>query len=340
MSARTRVCLTCRTLFDDEEDCRGKGHRTVDIRSRAGRDALADEVWGPDSRARALRQAAKAGAGGGTLGGVLDFCGNGCSPLDACSGSGDIGEALAGVVVTIVVVIAAAIFGAILFFLIRGLYRWLREALQKPVATGALTAAPRPRNKAVTGRGVVRGGKLLDTPWREGSAYAYAMELFEKRVLGGGAMLRDARTAGFEVQLDDGRVVRVPEGRIRVLSPTARVEAEEKKVEELVASIDKVRADEPTVFPFDFVRAVTIERGDLVELLGDLEMAPGADAGYRDAGVLAPIGVPYLRVTKATGVRVAVAPQELPAGDEAGVPSGELANEEESPESIARREQS
>lgn len=340
---RTRVCLTCRTLFDDKEDCRGKGHHTVNVRARKGREALADEVWGPDSRARALRQAAKAGAGGAGVGGLLDGCGGSFSPFDACDGMGSASEGIVGVLIAVLVVIVAAILGAILFFIFRALYRWLREKLRRPVATGAPTAAPKPRKKGIAGRGTVRAGKLLDTPWREGSAYGYAMELHEKRVLGGGAMMRDARTAGFELAMDDGRIVRVPEGRIRVLSPVTRTDSEEKKVEQFVESIDGARANEPTVFPFDFVRAVTIEDGDRVELLGELEIAQTGEAsGYREnANVMQPVGVPYLRVTKATGVRVAqLSRKELieeAQTAEAGVPPGEIANEEDSPESIARR---
>lgn len=313
----SRICLTCRTLYDANEECRGKKHRTVSIVSQAGRQELDDEVWGPDSRARAMRQAAKAGAGGGAASG-LDWCGGGCGPFDACDGLTASGE-LGGVVVGIIVVIVGALIGIALFFIIRWIVRFLREKLRKPVPHGALQGAPKLKKGVASMSGVVHGGDSLETPWKsDSSAYAWAMELHENRVLGGGAMLRDARTAGFALQLDDGRSLRIPAGRIRVVSPLDRVhDADTTKLEGMVRNIDRARGDARTVFPFDFARAVTIEEGDRVEVLGELTPDPDAQGGgYRqNAGGFIPVGVPYLRVQKANKVRVAAS---LPPRPEEG----------------------
>jgi hypothetical protein len=138
------------------------------------------------------------------------------------------------------------------------------------------------------------------------------MELHEKHVLGGGPMLRDARTSGFALQLDDGRALRIPAGRIRVVSPLARVEdADVTKLEAMVNGIDRARGGDRTVFPFEDARGVTIEEGDRVAVLGELAPDPDAQGGgYRqNAGGFVPVGVPYLRVEKAEKLRVA---PELP----------------------------
>jgi hypothetical protein len=231
-------------------------------------------------------------------------------------------------------VIVGALIGIVLFFVIRAIVRWLREKLRRPVPHGALQAAPKLKKGVASIGGIVRaGGEPLELPWKSGrTAYAWAMELHEKYVLGGGAMLRDARTSGFALQLDDGRALRIPAGRIRVVSPLARVEdAEIDKLEAMVNGIDRARGGDRTVFPFEYARGVTIEEGDRVEVLGELAPDPDAQGGgYRqNAGGFVPVGVPYLRVEKAQKLRVA---PELPAParpEEGGVAEAEAEDIEE-----------
>lgn len=329
----SRVCLTCRTLYDHGEDCRGKNHRTVSLVAREGRAALLDEVWGPDSRARAMRKAAKAGVGGGAAG-ALDWCG-GCTPFDACEGIGAGGE-IGGLIGALILVVVGAIVGVLLFVVVRAIVRFVREKLRRPLPHGALQAAPKLTKGAPSASGVVRGGQPLEAPWKDGeSVYAWAMELHEARVLGGGAMLRDARTAGFSLELVDGRSLRVPAGRVRVVSPLTRVDADLAKLEGMVRDIDRARGDAPSVFPFELARAVTIEEGDRVEVLGELVPDPDAQGGgYRsNAGGFIPAGVPYLRVEKAAKMRVA--PSLPPRPREGGEAEAEAEAIEE--ERAARR---
>lgn len=335
---RSRVCLACRTLFDHGEDCRGKGHQTVSIVAASGRAKLDDEVWGPDSRARALRQAAKAGAGGGVAGSIFDGCSGcdiGANALDGCGSAG--GEAILGALVGVVVIVIGALLGLIIYWIVRAIVRLIRDWMHKPQPHGALYAPPKPKKIAIAAKGVVRSGQTLATPWREGSAYGWAMELHERRVLGGGAMMRDARSAGFDVALDDGRVLRVPAGRIRVASGLVRVDADRSKLDELIAGIDRARQDEKTVFPYDFARALTIEEGDHVEVMGEIthSASAAAEGNYRtNAAIMEPVGVPYLRVEKAKRVRVLDAPPPvLDAAAEATLPTEEA----EAPEEAGRR---
>lgn len=305
---RARICLGCRTLLDGAESCNAKGHVSVSLTEKNERPLLEDEVWGPDSRARMLRQAAKAGAGSGFGGGLMQ----GCDLLDCGSGfdacnAGSAGEGLVAALMVVVVAIIAALLGALLFFLIRWIVRVLREKLRKPKPHGALFEPPRVARRAVTARGVVRAGGPIPLPWADASALGYAMELYEEKVFGGGAMLRDARVSDLEIALDDGRTLRIPKGRVRVLGKRQKAGSgapavDKDRTKEFLRSLDP-RApliEGRDLFPFDHVRALTIEPGDRIEVLGDVEVAAdGRAAAYREnAGILHPIGLPILRVHK------------------------------------------
>lgn len=321
--ARSRICLACRTLFPEGQSCQGgKAHQTVSLKDRAGRQKLDDEVWGPDSRARQARQAAKAGAGGAGVGGFFE----GCSGCDA--GGADIGGEAFLVVFAILVAAGIAI---LLFFAIRALVRFIREKMEKPKPHGALAKAPKPASRVVAASGVVRGGTPMALPWAAGSVFGYAMQLYEARAFGGGAMLRDAATAGFEVALDGGGVLRIPAGRIQVVSTLERVDAERMRLDGLLGMLAPRGPDEATLFPFDRVKGRTIGPGDRIELLGDVQHGAddAASVGYRaNAGVLAPVGLPVLRILPADE-------RIVPKGDPPSAP--ELLDETEEAELDAAR---
>jgi hypothetical protein len=327
-SQRTRICLTCRTLYDEGESCPGPKHATVSLRSEKGRRQLGDEVWGPDSRARKLRQATRAGAGGAGLGGLLNACD--LAPLDGCTG---LGEGIAAILAMIVVALVATV----LFHLTRALVRWIREKLDRPKPHGALSGAPKPKHAVVAASGVVRSGTPLATPWKAGNALAYAMELFEKRVFGGGAMLRDARTAGFEVQLDDGRLLHVPAGRLRIVSRLEKVDVDRSRLGDVAAELGGRRdAAERALFPFDHARGLTVGPGDRVDVLGEVETSPDATTGYRAAEILKPVGVPVLRVRHGGDeARVRIA-EDAPPSERNEAEAG-TEDERDEPEAAARR---
>lgn len=286
---RARICVSCRTLLDDGESCPGRTHKTVSLRSAEGRRALDDEVWGPDSRARKLRQAAKAGAGGAGAGSIVQGCD--LPSLDGCGASDEV----------LLVLLALAIFtvaAIALVWLVRALVRWIRAKTARPKPHGALRAPPAPASRAVAARGVVRTGTPLATPWRAGSALAYAMELYEARVFGGGAMLRDAESGGFEITLDDGRALRIPPGRVHVVGRLEAVDVDRARIAERLEGLDPHAAPgSRALFPFDHARALAIGPGDRVEVLGEVQASRDDGGGYRSsAAVVVPVGVPVLRV--------------------------------------------
>lgn len=299
---RRRVCLGCRTLVGSGEACGGgRGHDVVALADPAGRARLDDEVWGPDSRARKLRQAAKAGAGGGLFGGALQGCGalDGLNALEGCGELAGAGEGILGVLVAIVVAVVAAIVAALVVALVSGAVNLVRKWLDRPKPHGALRKPPRASGRS-NGAGTVSGGARLALPWKDGASAAYALELHTKTAFGGGALLRDAMAAGFDVTLDDGRRLRVPPGRITVVGKLPTADIDREHVESFLGELDG--GGEPrTLFPYDHARALVLNEGDRIDVLGELETsADGSQGhGYRaSAGLLVPVGVPVLRVRR------------------------------------------
>ena len=290
-----RVCLACRTMLEEGESCEGKKHVTVSLANAAQRARLDDKVWGPDSRARAIRKAAKAGAGGGLAGGIAQNCG-GC---DVLSGCGDLGSAGEGALALLAVVVAVVVFAGVAILawaIVKWIVEWYRN---RPKPQGALYKPPRPSSRAVRARGRVTSGNRIATPWAEGTATAWAFELFQRRVFGGGAMLREGRTGGFDVMLDDGRVLRVPAGRVHIASRLAKADVEGRRLDAYLAAADPKREERASLFPYDFARATTIEPGTRIEILSDIEPKADDRAGhaYRaSSGVLASTTVPVLRI--------------------------------------------
>jgi hypothetical protein len=119
-------------------------------------------------------------------------------------------------------------------------------------------------------------------------------------------MLRDAATGGFDVTLEDGRLLRIPPGRVRVIGGLRNVDVDRSRMEGHLQDLDPLGdSTSRKLFPFARVRAATISPGDQVEVLGEVTTAANDDAaGYRSAAfVVAPVGVPVLRVRTAESLR-------------------------------------
>ncbi len=305
-------------MLADGQTCGSKrGHEVVELGDEAQRRRLDDEVWGPDSRARQLRRAAKAGASGGAFGSILQGCG-GCDALSGIEGCGELagaGEGIIAVLFAVVAFILFAVVAAALVWLVSKLVAYIREKLDRPKPHGALRTPPRAGGRSY-GAGTIEQSPraLIATPWKKGECAAYALELLVRAPFGGGALLRDASCAGFDITLDDGRRVRIPKGRIRVVS--TRLEEDDvdrKRVDDYLRELDPHGdpTSEHSLFPYDHARALALSPGARVDVLGELE--PTADAtdahGYRaSAGLLVPVGIPVLRVRRAVedAVRVRV----------------------------------
>jgi hypothetical protein len=296
------VCLGCRTLLADGETCGAKrGHDAVALGVPAQRARLDDEVWGPDSRARKLRQAAKAGASGGLFGGAMQGCGalDGLQLLEGCGDLAGAGEGIFAVLAALVAIVVAAIVTAVFAGIVLGIVSLIRQRLDRPKPHGALRKPPKASGR-FNGAGTVSGSAQMALPWKEGESLAYAFELHTKSAFGGGALLRDAMSAGFDVTLDDGRRVRVPPGRVTVLGTLPEAKLDNDRVDQFLGDVDPRRGAR-SVFPYDYGRGLELHAGDRVDVLGDLETgADGSEGnGYRaSAGLLVPVGVPVLRVRR------------------------------------------
>lgn len=321
-----RVCLACRTMLEEGESCEGKGHVTVSLASAQGRSRLDDEVWGPDSRARAIRKAAKAGAGGGVVGGLAQGC-------DGLSGCGDLGGAGEGAIAVLAIFVAVIVFAGVailLWTLVKWIVEWYRN---RPKPQGALYKPPRPRSRVARARGRVMSGTPIATPWTEATAMVWAFELFQKRVFGGGAMLREGRTGGFDVMLDDGRILRVPAGRVHIASRLGKTDVDSGRLDAYLAAADPKREDRASLFPYHFAKVATIEPGARIEIVSDVEPQPDERAGhaYRaSGGVLAPVAVPVLRILEEemdAGPRARIADDD---GNERALAEAEAESEAES----------
>lgn len=287
LAKRSRyVCLECRTALGEDAVCDGgKSHRVVAADTPTGREALFDEVWGPSSLRRRARELAKAGG----TGAAADSCGDlgGC---DCGGGASDLGEA------------GAIILGLILAFIVAVAIWWLvtkaieyyrrKKAQLKP--KGALLGPPRQPGAARFG--VVRAA-------RSSPLAARSIELVQSKFGSNAVMLRYAQTDGLEIALDDGTVVLVPAGRIRLEGTRSTIDDPSFGVSLVSAVVGPPLTDSHgyEVIPFDVAQAVDLVVGDRVAVYGPLELSVGnesqlgAGSAFRAMSrVMVPVGTPSL----------------------------------------------
>jgi hypothetical protein len=147
----------------------------------------------------------------------------------------------------------------------------------------------------------------LAAPASGAECLAFAVELHFVGYWGDRVMYRDAVTAGFDVVLGDGRVARVPPGRIRVLGPVRQViDVDERALERYLIRVDRQhepgRAFDP--LRYNVVAELVVLPGDRVELVSRFEPEPSVCTlapSYRDPqpAVWVPRGVPVVRLMKA-----------------------------------------
>lgn len=299
---RVNVCIDCRTLLGPKEACDGgKKHRVAALGNREGRLALLNEVWGPPSIRRRAKQLAKAGGGGAGLGGIFEGCGGGCDACTGCESASIDGEIIA---VIGVILIAAVVVVALVWLGIK-IVEWIRAYQNRPKPNGGVVR-PASLGRQPGPYGTIIGTASMLAPATSTACVAWALDLRSKRFLGTDLMLRDAETAGFEVQLDDGTIARIPNGRIRIEGPYRRMSRDDSTNLDLfvqtLAPNDDPQDEGLNPFPYDVVEETIVKPGDRVRLFGEFsrEADPRVSAGYREAKViLVPKDVPALRIEPA-----------------------------------------
>ena len=270
MTDRQSLCLTCRARLESGEVCDLHPRTAVDLGTEAGREKLRQRVWGsPEARAR-LREATQAGALGGGLGGL--------SGLDGCF---EVGAAIPGVQILVLV---AAIFVGVFF--VYSTVAWVvatirrRKRLPGP-SYGVSALSGKARTLPLSGT-VSAAEPDGAAPLSDRRCVAWGVLLTGEDTAGSGpVLLRDGYTTGLEITLDDGRIVRVPSGRCRVVGSTRRHprRAVDHYLTTMKFPLDS-GADAKTfpLFPADKAVEVLVSVGDRVHLRADL--AP-TDGTYR-----------------------------------------------------------
>lgn len=285
-AAPPRVCIDCRTLVGDDPECDvSRFHRVVALDIEEGRAQLRAKVWGPPELRQRARDAAKVGGLGAFLDGIS--CG-GC-PADVAASSGF--EALAIVVASLVVIF---LIFAVAYWVIASAVAWIRRRRSRLRPTGAAPTAGRGERL----RGRVAGGAKVRPPLGEGEGVAFGLVLESSEAIGEGpGLLFAGASGGFTVELDDGRVLEVPAGRIRV-DGARWARASSVEARELAERLDhRGDADPHPPIPADRARVAVLAVGDRVAITASLERAPGEGGGYREgASRLVARGVPTVTI--------------------------------------------
>lgn len=304
---RRALCVDCRTALPAGRPCpAGPSHRVHSLADRAGRDAVLTEVWGPRPIRRRIAEAARAGA----------VTGGGTTLLEGCTGLAD----LVSVEGLLWAAGLAAMLAAIAFVV------WLAVSLARAVIRAWRRWPPHPRGArrrpARTGPATGRIGRIVATAGERGDplgarpCVAYALQLDHHRGPLGGLfargrpMLRDAVSAGFDVELDSGERVRISPGPCVIdLRAAAPVHVEDGRLADYLASIDPERSSTEDLDPFPHhrIRQLLLRPGQRVEVHGRL--VPVADpraapSAYRApaAAILVPHETPRLSLA-ATSIR-------------------------------------
>ncbi|HSD86808.1 MAG TPA: hypothetical protein VLB44_04810 [Kofleriaceae bacterium] len=253
------------------------------LRDRDGREQLLDEVWGPKSVRRRIKEASRAGVAGSTGGGFLNAC-SGCD-----IGMGDDLGFLAAIVVLFVLI-------GLVWFVGSWLIDWWRRRHAMRTARGARKQGARcgPRTEQI---GRIVATRAAEDPLTLTPCVAFGAVLVQDKPAPQ-IMLRDAATVGFEVELDSGERVRIPAGACVIDVPDRYVGTDGVERYRLELDPQRIRVDDLEPFPCDRIAHVTLEAGQRVEVVSELEpVAPGDGGTYRSAprSVLAPRGVARLR---------------------------------------------
>lgn len=291
------VCLDCRTALLDGEACDGgPNHRVRALADDQQREDYLTTVWGPPSVRQRFKRYGKAGVAGGSAGGFIE----GCATVGSECASFAEPTPLGAVFIAFLIAGGAVVA---LYWLVSFIVRRIRLARNRPRPNGAARKLRLPgASQRLRGR-VVAGGVETISPLGGRDCVGFYLELrCTRRASGLAAMLRDGATSGLTLELDSGEQVRVPPGRLRVVSDRRWRSSMPEELEGHLRVLEgrPTALSELVLFPHDQARETTVELGDRFAIVSPVERqvdAHGAVAGYRDAApsFLVPRGVPVLR---------------------------------------------
>jgi hypothetical protein len=261
----TALCVSCRTVAARVGPCDCGGGPVVDLRTAAGRKLLRVAVWGPDERQSRLLAMQRAGAPRSTVGAIADAIDYERARDLPSSGRTFLVEA-AG---TLFAGIATLVDG----WRDRKHEKTVRAALRPYGARGAPALASVGGGRRARLGVAAADGQTVPSPLRGESCLAFEISLRTDQPEGAADDLlwREAVSAGFAVRLDDGELVRVPAGPIRLSRAPAgaRVSHEEARARLPAAIAD--RAAELPYVPSDAAFEHLLRPGDRVAVVNALE---------------------------------------------------------------------
>lgn len=278
------VCPVCRRVIPGGKPCDLDGAVVRPIASLEDKQALVDAVWGaPARRFELVRQLANRAATARVR-------------LVA-------GLALGAACMVVANVLGVINEGAIVFVGLMGAAAGtsVRSPRRIVIPSGGVAIAPPPR--FATGR--ILPCDAVIAPGSDVECAAWALELRYDGRWGSRITLRAGASAGFDVTLDGGELLRIPAGPLWILDALPQLaELEAPSLEELLRALDPTRSGDPEpwpLFPFNVISEQTFHVGDRIEILGAVErelVLDQPDAMYRDApaSVLVPRAVPALRL--------------------------------------------
>lgn len=289
MSHPVCFCLDCRTALHDDDVCdANKDHRVVRLNQRGAHEELVAVAWG----AASVRESERAMAQRSDQALVLL---TGFILATGLLGVWLITSALTlPHIVGVMIVAMGVLFG--------GAYT-LRRNRNFPVG-----GTPLLEGRTGGAGGEVTGRPNVYSPATATLCVAYGIEL---HLEGDGAdrvMYRDGFTCGFDVELDDGSLARVPPGRIRIVGDMRQaIDLDNPELEAYLAEVDSRRAPDSPYDPFRYnvVYEAVVLPGDRIELLSTFEPRVAANAPaplYRKSmpSVLWPNKVPCIRQLTST----------------------------------------
>jgi len=299
---RTAVCLACRTALFPGEPCdTDPAHPVASLAESRGRELLVEAAWGPpDVRLGEARVALHAEQAVALLA-LFGFVAGLLALWLALPGLGPLhvlGAAL-----------SMAIFwgGGNLLLARRGsdFPVGARPLLGEDADPDPRALLPAPPISHLGLGGVAAGEATLESPASGSECLAFAVELHFVGYWGDRVMYRDAVTSGFDVLLGDGRIARIPAGRIRLVGPMRQViDVDNAALEQYLGQVDREhepgRAFDP--LRYNVVAEALLLLGDPVELLSSFEPevnTRAAPTSYREPApsLWVARGLPILRLT-------------------------------------------
>lgn len=262
--------MECRTPLAPGVACDAHPRaKPLDLANAQQRNRAVDAVWGPPHLRK--RQLAKAGGAGGGMGGLFEGCGEGCS---------GVGDGLSGEAAIAVLVIMIAAFAAIaVYYVIKWIAYQVRAWRERPRPVGVRWKPHRGHHVL---RATISAAQETVAPLSYEACAAWGVVLTNKRAVGGKVVLRDGGTGGLSLTLDDGRVLEVPAGRVRVVGTGTDLDANPAYLKTIDPGYSSVEPH--PVVPFDTAHEIRFAVGDQVEIIGGLveQFDPDGKGGYRD----------------------------------------------------------